>query len=94
MQTMQEIAYRSDGTFGLASFPDCEGGHHGVWEGMSVFVVAVGTPDERIFKREDLGLASDYMNSLPARPPIVKVPTVSLCDEAVHALYEGRLEYA
>lgn len=95
MMRMDEAYARADGTYALASYRDCEGGHHGQWEGLSIFVVHRLDPGkERLFKRDELAQAADYVKSLNPRPPIEKLPTAALCDAAVRDLYEGRLVYA
>lgn len=90
-----EVSYpRSDGTYFLATFSECEGGHHGAFEGRSIYVVGRGTDKERLFASESLAAAADYSNQLEPRMPIEKLSSTTLCSEAVVALYEGRLTYA
>lgn len=89
-----ELTYpRIDGTYYLSEYPDCEGGHHGQYEGLSIYAVARGGKNERLFMREDLAAASAYQNTLDPRPGIEKLSTSSICDQAVLDLFEGRLVY-
>lgn len=85
---MYDSAPRPDGTYFLATYPECEGGHHGQYEGLSIYVVGRGDVNiERLFVNADLADASDYMNSFPSRPSIEKISSSSLCSEAVIATY-------
>lgn len=89
-----ELSYpRPDGTFYLSTYPDCWTSHHGAYEGLSVYIVARASKAERIYTNDHLGDAADYSNSLNPRGLIEKLSTVSLCDQAVLDLYEGRLTY-
>ncbi len=84
---MEQRASRADGTYFLYYYPDCVGGHHGQYEGRSVFAVGMGTELEKLFRSEDLEAAANYANSLEPRLQIIRPSTVELCDQAVLDLY-------
>ena len=44
-----------------------------------------GTEFERLFRRQDLALATEY--ALETKQQIENLPTTSLCDEAVLSVY-------
>lgn len=70
-----------DGAYPLLAYPDCTTLHTGAWAGLSIYVVARMTPNERLFSRKQLAEASTYSNSV--RGDIENIPTAALCDQAV-----------
>ena len=79
----------ANGAYPLAGYPDCAALHTGEFIGNSIFVVGRLTEHERLFKRSQLGEASDYSKGTADRGNlnIENLPTTALCDEAVLAVY-------
>lgn len=77
----------SDGLYSLYYYQGCTTGHRGELEGRTVFVVGLGTPDERLFRHDELAEAGDYLNSLNPRPVVHPLATASVCDQAIRDLY-------
>lgn len=73
------------GGFQLTTYPTCERLHQGAFAGESVYVVGRGTKNEQLFKRSELAQASQHAKD--HRATIENLPTTSLCDEAVLAVY-------
>lgn len=70
----------------LMTYPDCTVLHTGKYVGLTIFVVARNTPDERLFKRTELAEASAYAQTVFGT--IEAIATGELCDAAVMATYE------
>lgn len=68
------------------TYPDCTVLHNGRYVGLTIFVVARNTPDERLFMRTQLAEASTYSQSVFGT--IEAIATAELCDAAVIATYE------
>ena len=71
----------------LMSYPDCTRLHTGKYVGLTVFVVARNTTEERIFPRTQLAEASTYAKSVFGT--IEALATGEVCDQAVIDAYEG-----
>lgn len=70
----------------LGTYPDCDTFHHGQYEGLSVYVVGRWTDSEKLFRRNELALATTYMNETGL--PIEAMSTGEICDQAVLDLYQ------
>lgn len=73
------------GGYLLMTYPDCSTLYRGAWEGTSIYVVGRNTEFERLFKRADLPLATDY--ALGTKQQIENLPTTGLCQDAVVDVY-------
>ena len=69
------------------SYPDCVKNHDGAYVGLTVFVVARNTPDERVFNRTQLAEASTYAKTVFGT--IEALATAEVCDQAVLDAYAG-----
>lgn len=76
----------TDNGYLLMTYPDCTVLHSGKYVGLTIFVVARNTVDERLFKRTELAEASDY--SKTCFGTIEALATAELCDQAVVDTYE------
>jgi hypothetical protein len=76
------------GNYPLATYPDCTELYpgNGPFAGNSIYAVARGTLQERLFARTDLAAASEYMKSVRGAD-IENIPTSGLCAAAVIAVY-------
>ncbi len=77
----------SAGSYPLFSHPGCETLYKGVYEGMSIYVVARGTSEERLFPKGQLVQAAEYARSLTSNAAIENLPTAGLCAQAVIDVY-------
>lgn len=77
----------ASGAYPLFNYPECTTLHTGKYAGDSVFVVARGRHEERMFTRKQLQAASDYSKGV-TNAVIEAIPTSGLCDEAVLALFD------
>ena len=84
LRTARSVPTRNGG-YSLASYPDCTELHVGAYLGNSLYVVGRNTEFERLFKRTDLSIASDYAREV--KQSIENLPTSALCDAAVLAVY-------
>lgn len=75
----------SAGAYPLFHYPGCEALHRGQFQGSSVYVVARGTEDERMFGKKQLVDAATYAQQVKSQ--IENLPTAALCDAAVLAVY-------
>lgn len=79
----------SQGSYRLAAYPDCTKLHStGPYAGRSIYVVARGTDQERLFRKDKLVEAAAYAREIRSSS-LENVPTSALCDEAVLAVYAG-----
>lgn len=76
------------GNYPLATYPDCVElyGATGPFAGSSLYVVARGMEQERLFARTELAAAAEYMKGIRGAD-IENVPTSGLCAAAVLAVY-------
>ena len=79
----------SAGAYPLFSYSGCETLYKGVYEGMSIYVVARGTSEERLFPKGQLVQAAEYARSLTSNAAIENLPTAGLCSLAVIDVYGG-----
>ena len=77
----------SAGAYPLFSYSGCDTLYKGVYEGMSIYVVARGTSEERLFPKGQLVQAAEYARSLTSNAAIENLPTASLCSQAVMHVY-------
>lgn len=84
-QAIQTSQRNGQGSYPLYTYPDCTALHTGAFQGMSIYVVARGTDQERLFRRLELVAAADYAKSVRAQ--IENLPTAALCDRAVLDVY-------
>lgn len=84
LRTSRSVPTRNGGYL-LGTYPGCEDLHLGEFQGNSIYVVGRNTEFERLFKRTDLSIASDYAREV--RQSIENLPTAALCDAAVLAVY-------
>ena len=54
---------------------------------MSIYVVARGTSEEKLFPKGQLVQAAEYARSLASNVAIENLPTASLCSQAVTDVY-------
>jgi hypothetical protein len=85
--TVQSSQLKSDeyGLIPLASQPDCTRHYYGQFTGAQVFVVARGTPHEKLFLKGRFKDAIAYMRS-HSGATVDRVRVVDLCHDAVVAL--------
>ncbi len=76
------------GTYPLATYPECVElyGNSGVYAGSSLYVVARGAEQEKLFPRTQLAAASTYAASIKGAE-IENLPTSGLCAQAVVDTY-------
>ena len=77
----------SAGAYPLFSYSGCDTLYKGVYEGMSIYVVARGTSEEKLFPKGQLVQAAEYARSLASNVAIENLPTASLCSQAVMHVY-------
>ncbi len=77
----------SAGAYPLFHFQGCTELHRGAFQGSSIYVVARGTSDERMFGRKMLTEAAEYARQVGAQ--VENLPTAALCHEAVLRVYGG-----
>lgn len=75
------------GGYLLMSYPDCTKNHDGEWVGLTIYVVARNTEDEKLFPRTQLAEASAYAKTVFGT--IEALATGDLCDQAVIDTYSG-----
>ncbi len=69
----------------MMTYPGCTTLYRGPLEGDSIYVVARQTPDERLFKRDNLTEATQW--AIETREQLENIPTVALCADAVIAVF-------
>lgn len=73
--------------YALAGYPDCTQSYQGQYAGTAIFVVAPGDPvNERLFPWAEYEAAAAYATQL-GYSQMDNVPTTSLCQQAVEAVY-------
>jgi hypothetical protein len=77
----------SAGAYPLFTYSGCDTLYKGQFEGMSIYVVARGTSEEKLFPKGQLVQAAEYARSLPSNVAIENLPTASLCSRAVTDVY-------
>lgn len=71
----------------LMSYPDCTTTHQGKYVGLTCYIVARNTADEKVFNRLQLAEASTYAKKVFGT--IEAIATGELCDQAVIDAYEN-----
>lgn len=82
---IQTMNSGSAGAYPLFTFQDCTELYKGRWEGYSIYVVARGTAEERLFAKHQLVDAATYAREVKAQ--IENLPTAALCAAAVTSVY-------
>ena len=77
----------SAGAYPLFSYSGCDTLYKGQFEGMSIYVVARGTSEEKLFPKGQLVQAAELERSLASNVAIENLPTASLCSQAVADVY-------
>lgn len=77
----------SAGAYPLFTYSGCDTLYKGQFEGMSIYVVARGTSEEKLFPKGQLVQAAEYARSLASNVAIENLPTAALCSRAVTDVY-------
>lgn len=88
-QAIQTAQASGSGLYPLYTFQGCTELHStGPYAGRSIYIVARGTDQERLFRRDQLAGAAAYARSIKSSN-LENAPTAALCDAAVLAVYAG-----
>lgn len=72
-----------NGVYQLSSYPDCAAPYQGQNSETWVYVVGLGTPDERMFKRSDKAVMVDYYNSFNGTVDLFHDFAERFCSDAI-----------